>query len=76
MKIDIIGSNTVNGIKLRKRVIEIVNELDGKVIINLVDEYQMKELPHLYINGKLFSSGNVPSEKEIVKYLLNELKTL
>lgn len=74
MKIEIIGSNTINGIKLRKRILKIANEVDGKIIINLVEDYDDANLPFLYINSKLVSKGIVPSEKEIVKYIKNYYK--
>ncbi len=69
MKIEIIGSNTINGIKLRKRVLKIANEVEDKIVINLIEDYEQVNLPILYINDKLVSRGLIPSEKEIVKYL-------
>jgi len=69
MKIEIIGCNTINGIKLRKRVVEIVNNIDGKVIISLVEDFTHQDLPFLYINDQLVSKGTVPNNKEIVKYI-------
>ena len=71
MIIKIIGSNTINGIKLRKRIIEIANCCDGKVTINLIENYTDKQLPYLYINNKLISKGIVPNRREIEKYLKN-----
>lgn len=74
MKIEIIGINTINGLKLKKKVIEIANYIDGKITINLIEEYNIPNLPLLYINNKLISQGNVPPKKEIVKYLKNNYK--
>lgn len=74
MKIEIIGANTINGIKLRKQILKAVNRFDGKVIVNLVDDYTCGELPCLYINRELICKGIVPSEKEIVKYLKKAYK--
>ncbi len=71
MKIEIIGSNTINGIKLKKRILNVVNLIDEKVVISLVEDYDQKNLPFLYINGRLISKGRIISEKEIVKYLQN-----
>ena len=74
MKIEIIGINTINGLKLKKKVIEIANCIDGKITINLIEEYNIPNLPLLYINNKLITQGNVPPKKEIVKYLKNNYK--
>lgn len=74
MKIEIIGSNTINGIKLRKKVIAIANSLEDKVIINLIDDYNSGDLPHLYINDTLISKGIIPNDKEILKHLKNNNK--
>lgn len=69
MTITIIGSNTIEGIKLKKNIIRIANELEDKVIINLIDDNKKDKLPILYINNKLICEGKTPSEKEIVKLL-------
>lgn len=69
MKIEIVGSNTLNGIKLRKRILKVANEIDSKIIISLVDDYEQRNLPILYINSELVSKGVILTEKEIVKYL-------
>ena len=74
MKIEIIGSNTINGIKLRKRIIEIANRVEGKITISLIEDYNQKELPFLYINNQLISKGIVTHKKEIEKYLKNNYK--
>ena len=74
MKIEIIGSNTINGIKLRKRIIEIANRVEGKITISLIENYNQKELPCVYINNQLRSTGTVPHKKEIEKYLKNNYK--
>lgn len=74
MEITIIGSNTINGIKLRKKIIKIANKIEEKITINLIDEKDKEKLPILYINNKLISSGKIPSEKEIVKLLKRNYK--
>ena len=74
MEITIIGSNTINGIKLRKNIIKIANKIEEKITINLIDKKSKDTLPKLYINNKLISSGKIPSEKEIVKLLKRNYK--
>lgn len=74
MEITIVGSNTINGIRLRKNIIKIANNIEDKITINLVDEKKEESLPILYINNQLISSGKVPSEKEIVKLLKRNYK--
>lgn len=74
MEITIIGSNTINGIKLRKTIIKIANNIEEKITINLIDKKSQDTLPKLYINNKLISSGKIPSEKEIVKLLKRNYK--
>lgn len=74
MEITIIGSNTINGIKLRKNIIKIANKIEEKITINLIDEKDKEKLPILYINNKLISSGKILSEKEIVKLLKRNYK--
>lgn len=74
MEITIIGSNTIDGIKLRKNIIKIANNIEDKITINLIDEKRLETLPLLYINSQLVSCGKVPSEKEIVKLLKRNYK--
>ena len=74
MEITIIGSNTINGIKLRKNIIKIANKIEEKITINLIDEKDKEKLPILYINNELISSGKIPSKKEIVKLLKRNYK--
>ena len=74
MEITIIGSNTINGIKLRKNIIKIANKIEEKITINLIDEKDKEKLQILYINNELISSGKIPSEKEIVKLLKRNYK--
>ena len=75
MNIKIIGSNCSNGIKLKKLVIKVANNYDGDVEIELKDDqesmrkYNVKNIPGLVINGLKFSEGNVPSDREILKYI-------
>ena len=75
MNIKIIGSNCSNGIKLKKLLLKVVNNYDGDVDIELKDDqesmrkYNVKNIPGLVINGKKFSEGKVPNDREILKYI-------
>lgn len=75
MNIKIIGSNCSNGIKLKKLLLKVANNYDGDVEIELKDDqesmrkYNIKNIPGLVINGHKFSEGNVPSDREILKYI-------
>lgn len=78
MEIKIIGSNSSNGLKLRKIVTRASNAYSGRVIIELLDDmkemkkYKIKNVPGLVINGKVVSEGYVPSVREI-EHLLESL---
>ena len=68
MIIKIVGANTINGIKLRQRIIDVVSKIDQKITINLLDDTENEGfLPILYINNHLISKGKVLSNKEIIK---------
>ena len=75
MNIKIIGSNCSNGIKLKKLLLKVVNNYDGDVEIELKDDqesmrkYNIKNILGLVINGKKFSEGKVPNDREILKYI-------
>ena len=75
MNIKIIGSNCSNGIKLKKLLLKVANNYDGDVDIELKDDqesmrkYNIKNIPGLVINGKKFSEGKVPNDREILKYI-------
>ena len=75
MNIKIIGSNCCNGIKLKKILLKVANNYDGDVDIELKDDqesikkYNIKNIPALVINGNKCSEGNVPSDREILKYI-------
>lgn len=74
MTIKIIGSNTSNGIKLKKMIIKLANTIEEKVIINLIDDKTLTNLPYFYIDNNLISKGNIPSEKELIKYFKKNYK--
>ena len=69
MEIKIIGSNTLNGLILRKRIIRIVNNMDEKVIIHFIDNIDTTNKATLYINNMLVNKDNLPAEKDIVKFI-------
>ena len=75
MNIKIIGSNCSNGIKIKKLLLKVANNYDGDVEIELKDDqesmrkYNIKNIPGLVINGKKFSEGKVPNDREILKYI-------
>ena len=75
MNIKINGSNCSNGIKLKKLLLKVANNYDGDVEIELKDDqesmrkYNIKNIPGLVINGKKFSEGKVPNDREILKYI-------
>lgn len=74
MIIKIVGANTINGIKLRQRIIDVVSKIDQKITINLLDDTENEGfLPILYINNHLISKGKVLSNKEIIKSIKNNL---
>lgn len=74
MKIEIIGSNTINGIKLRKKIVEIANNIEGKVVITLIEDFNNKDLPFLYINNQLVSKKIIPHKKEIINFIKKNAK--
>ena len=75
MNIKIIGSNCSNGIKLKKLLLKVANNYDGDVDIELKDDqesikkYNIKNIPALVINGNKCREGNVPRDREILKYI-------
>lgn len=74
MTIKIIGSNTINGIKLKRIILKIANTIDSKITINLIDDLSHNDLPILYINNNLISKGLVLNEKELIKHFKNNIK--
>ena len=75
LNIKIIGSNCSNGIKLKKLLLKVANNYDVDVEIEFKDDqesmkkYNVKNIPGLVINGKKFSEGKVPNDREILKYI-------
>jgi small redox-active disulfide protein 2 len=79
MKIKILGSGCSRCEKLFKKVTEVVsvNNIQAEIIkvedIKEFAEYGIMMTPALVINEKLKCSINVPSEKQILKYISEEL---
>jgi len=79
MIIKILGSGCSRCNKLFNKVNDVVqkNSIDAEVIktedINEIMKYGIMMTPGLVINGKLVCSVNVPSEKEIIKYIEENL---
>lgn len=74
MIIKIIGVNTINGIKLKKTILKIANEIEGRVIINLIDNNTLSNLPILYVDDELVSEGTILSNKEIIRIFKKHYK--
>jgi small redox-active disulfide protein 2 len=75
MKIKILGSGCSRCEKLYKRVVNVVkeNNVNAEVLksddIKEYAKFGIMMTPGLVINGKLVCSINVPSEKDILKYI-------
>ncbi len=80
MEIRIIGSNTKEGYELRKRVIDVVMELDEKVTVSLEDDiklikkYNITKRPALIINNNLTIEGRLITSRELNKILKSKYK--
>lgn len=74
MTVKIIGSNTINGLKLKRVILKVANSFEEKIIITFIDDLSHNDLPILYINNHLISKGFVLNEKEIVKHFKNNIK--
>lgn len=73
MVIKIVGINTIKGNKLKNKIIKLSYNIDKKIIINLENNSTATNLPILYINDRLISNGRIPSDKEILKNIKNNL---
>jgi len=77
IEIKIIGSNSRNGIKLKKEVKKAIEDIMGKVsFIELNDEhskrrYGIRNIPALIIDGDIKCEGKVLTSREISKIVLN-----
>lgn len=75
MEIKILGAGCRRCKALAKDVNEVVAGLDREIKVEVIEkmddilEYDILRTPGLVINGKLFTSGRVPSKSEIKKWI-------
>lgn len=75
MKINIIGENSSNRMKLLKNLNKVTKNEDINVEINVIDDketlskYKDKNKPILIINEKIISNGKILTDREIRNYI-------
>ena len=75
MKINIIGENSSNRMKLLKNLKKVTKNEDINIEINVIDDketlskYKDKNKPILMINEKIISNGNILTDREIRNYI-------
>lgn len=75
MKINIIGENSSNRMKLLKNLNKVTKNEDINVEINVNDDketlskYKDKNKPILMINEKIISNGKILTDREIRNYI-------
>ena len=75
MKINIIGENSSNRIKLLKNLKKVTKNEDINIEINVIDDketlskYKDKNKPILMINEKIISNGKILTDREIRNYI-------
>ena len=75
MKINIIGENSSNRMKLLKNLNKVNKNEDINVEINVIDDketlskYKDKNKPILMINEKIISNGKILTDREIRNYI-------
>ena len=75
MKINIIGENSSNSMKLLKNLNKVTKNEDINVEINVIDDketlskYKDKNKPILMINEKIISNGKILTDREIRNYI-------
>lgn len=75
MKINIIGENSSNRMKLLKNLNKVTKNEDINVEINVIDDketlskYKDKNTPILMINEKIISNGKILTDREIKNYI-------
>ena len=75
MKINIIGENSSNRMKLLKNLNKVTKNGDINVEINVIDDketlskYKDKNKPILMINEKIISNGKILTDREIRNYI-------
>lgn len=75
MKINIIGENSSNRMKLLKNLNKVTKNGDINIEINVIDDketlskYKDKNKPILMINEKIISNGKILTDREIRNYI-------
>ena len=75
MKINIIGENSSNRMKLLKNLKKVTKNDDINIEINVIDDketlskYKDKNKPILMINEKIISNGKILTDREIRNYI-------
>lgn len=75
MKINIIGENSSNRMKLLKNLNKVTKNEDINVEINVIDDketlskYKDTNKPILMINEKIISNGKILTDREIRNYI-------
>lgn len=75
MKINIIGENSSNRMKLLKNLNKFTKNEDINIEINVIDDketlskYKDKNKPILMINEKIISNGKILTDREIRNYI-------
>lgn len=75
MKINIIGENSSNRMKLLKNLNKVTKNEDINIEINVIDDketlskYKDKNKPILMINEKIVSNGKILTDREIRNYI-------
>jgi len=75
VKINIIGENSSNRMKLLKNLNKVTKNEDINIEINVIDDketlskYKDKNKPILMINEKIISNGKILTDREIKNYI-------
>lgn len=75
MKINIIGENSSNRMKLLKNLKKVTKNEDINIEINVIDDketlskYKDKNKPILMINEKIIINGKILTDREIRNYI-------
>jgi len=81
MKIEVLGTGCPKCKTLEKQVYEIVKEMNIDAEISKIEDimeimtYNVLSTPGLVIEGKLVSSGRIPSKKELTEILTKNIKS-
>ena len=76
INIKIIGSNCINGMKLKKMVERAIGEVEGDINFvelndnNAKNKFNISNIPALIIDNRLISQGKVLTVREIKKVLI------